>query len=148
MFSRQKSHSKMFAGDLPQGSGAMGRDGLAASVPPGRGAGGSSARAGSTRRRLEYDGGGGTGVSPTAKRPAVYAVPLDSLVVLYAVVVAFNVAALVNSAILNTFPVVVVKLWVPCSSSCLKDVHIDCVIGIIVSLSVLRCLYALGRLRC
>ena len=33
-------------------------------------------RAGSARRRLEYNGGGGTGVSPTAKRPAVYVAPV------------------------------------------------------------------------
>ena len=54
----------------------MGREGLAASVPPGRSTsvGGAATRAGSTRRRLEYDGG--TGVSPTAKRPAMYVTPV------------------------------------------------------------------------
>lgn len=56
--------------------------------------------------------------------PAVYPVPDVSFVVLYAVVDASRVAELVNNAILNVLPVVLVKSWVPVSSCCLKDVHI------------------------
>ncbi len=54
---------------------------------------------------------------------AVYPVPDTSFEVVYAVVLAFNVAELVYNANLKVLPEVAVKLCVPTSISCLNDVH-------------------------
>jgi len=69
-----------------------------------------------------------------AEPPELYPVPEASLLVVNAVVAAPKLALLVYKANLNALPdpveVVVpppdpfVKLCMPCSSSCLKDVHI------------------------
>ena len=55
---------------------------------------------------------------------AVYPVPDTSLDVVYAVVSAPREAELVYKASLNVLPEEAVKLCVPTSCSCLKDVHI------------------------
>tara|TARA_R100001129_G_scaffold31860_1_gene21195 strand:+ start:184 stop:465 length:282 start_codon:yes stop_codon:yes gene_type:complete len=54
---------------------------------------------------------------------AVYPVPDTSFDVVYAVVLAFNVAELVYKASLKLFPELAVKLCVPTRISCLNDVH-------------------------
>jgi len=64
---------------------------------------------------------------------AVYPVPDASLDVVYAVVLAPKEAELVYKANLNVLPEEAVKLCVPTSSSCLKDVHIAVDIAIIDS---------------
>tara|TARA_E500000305_G_C3829720_1_gene146757 strand:- start:42 stop:359 length:318 start_codon:yes stop_codon:yes gene_type:complete len=66
--------------------------------------------------------------------PLEYPVPLTSLVVANAVVLAPRLALLVNNASLKVLPVVAVKLCVPTRISCLKDVHIAVDIAITVSL--------------
>jgi hypothetical protein len=63
--------------------------------------------------------------------PAVYPVPLTSLVVAYAVVAALSVADEVNNAILNACEVSELKSISPSRSAFLNDVHIACVIAII-----------------
>ena len=64
--------------------------------------------------------------------PAVYPVPTTSLVVVYAVVVASNVAADVYSAILNVFgpPLRALKFCCALKMSTLKLVGMHCVIAI------------------
>ena len=54
---------------------------------------------------------------------AVYPVPDTSFDVVYAVVVAFNVAELVYNANLKLLPEVAVKLCVPTRISCLNEVQ-------------------------
>ena len=56
--------------------------------------------------------------------PALYPVPLTSLLVVYAVVAAVKLALLVYMASLNVLPPEFLKLWTPSSNSFLKDVHI------------------------
>ena len=58
-----------------------------------------------------------------AARVAVYPVPDTSCDVVYAVVLAFNVAELVYNANLKLLPEVAVKLCVPTSISCLNEVQ-------------------------
>ena len=75
-----------------------------------------------------------TGVTLVNAAPAaVYPVPDTSLDVEYAVVLAPKEAELVYKASLNVLPEVAVKLCVPTSISCLKDVHIAVDIAIIDS---------------
>jgi hypothetical protein len=81
-----------------------------------------------------------------AAPPELYPVPDVSLLVVKAVVAASKLALLVYIANLKALPVPVevvvpppdplVKLCMPCNNSCLKDVHIACVIAIILSSKV------------
>jgi hypothetical protein len=67
--------------------------------------------------------------------PAVYPVPVTSLVALYDAVVAPSVALDVNRAILNTCDVSLLKSISPFRRATLNEVHIACDIAITVSLT-------------